>query len=430
MRQLCAFDDIGKIYIDGLTQSYVKDNCGEIIRLINDIPFVDWNEEQLLSQSEDYYRNKWNYSYVILDEKLYIVGVLIAYFRISDSKHIFDSLYLHRLVIRKGYRNRGIGTSVLRFFVDKSFKEIPWLLNISAQTNYSMDNAKVIHFYEKSGFVQMYNVVYTNKVDILLLIERRNYHIQIDSMDYSSIRLKHPRLSMKSQNGDGGDSLPMVYFASTNPKKKEMVRFILNNYNIEVSFVKPPVELIEPQIEGPELREEIKLVSVPLKTVARFINKTPYVVEDTMLFIEFFNRNYTKWELPGLDTKRWLRQIGSSGILDIMGNSDKRKAKFVSQAGAYLKPNVYCFGRGELFGRISDYIAEVSTPKYGTYPYFFHVFFIPDGADKTLAEMDMYEYAQYDYMRKGIVNMIQDISNSGIDLQQYTLFDYYGDGII
>ena len=142
-----------------------------------------------------------------------------------------------------------------------------------------------------------------------------------------------------------------------------------------------------------------------------------------MLFIEYFNRAGGAWELPGLDTKRWLRQLGQDGILDILGNTEKRKAKFVSQTGAYTKQGRYYYGRGEIYGKIAWEKATIHYPKYGTYPFFFHLLFIPEGADKTLAEMDMHEYAKYDYMRKSIVELINNMSDNEILMRQYSLFD-------
>jgi inosine/xanthosine triphosphate pyrophosphatase family protein len=97
-----------------------------------------------------------------------------------------------------------------------------------------------------------------------------------------------------------------------------------------------------------------------------------------MLFVEFFNVIGEQWELHGLDTKRWLRQMGLDGFLGILGNTNRRKAKFVSQTGAYFKSEKYFYGRGEVCGSISYKKAEVLTPQYGTYPYFFHLLFIPD----------------------------------------------------
>lgn len=416
----------GEIQICQLSETYCRDHCHEILKLINIIPYISWTPYELFSQNEDFYKNKWNYSYVIKNSTNKIIGVLIAYFRMSDTKHIFDSLYLHRLVIDPEYQNKGIGTEVLRYFIQKSFAEIPWLLNISVQTNNSISNEHVIRFYKKFGFRSMYNISYSNKIDVLLLLERKNTILQLfDHIELNKINLRHPRLNVSLEGNKIQNVLPVIYFSSTNAKKKEIIEFIFHNYNIDVAFVESPIELTEPQIEKPELEEERKLVSVPLKNVSRFITKVPYIIEDTMLFIEFFNRNGKQWELPGLDTKRWLRQMELDGLLEIMGNTSKRKARFVSQTGAYTKPNKYYFGRGEIRGSIAYQKSKVENPKYGTYPYFFHLIFIPEGAEKTLAEMDMYEYAQYDYMRKSVVQLIHELSHEDSLERQLTLFDFF-----
>ena len=425
-----VFEKVGRIFIEKLSQLSCYEYSEELLSLINIIPHIHWTLKELFSQEEDFYRNKWNYSYILKNSDNEIIGVLISYFRLADKKHIFDSLYIHRFAIAPKYQNIGIGTEVLKYFIQRSFEEIPWLLNISVQTNNNYNNEYVIQFYRNVGFKDMYNVSYSNKIDILLLLERKYCIFSLVKIigNYKNIRtinLKHPRISLSINGDKSQDVLPIIYFSSTNTKKKEMIQFIFHNYNIEVEFVKPPIELTEPQIEKPELEEERKLVSLPLKNVSRFINTVPYAIEDTMLFIEFFNRNGKQWELPGLDTKRWLRQMGLNGLLEIMGNTIKRKARFVSQTGAYVKSNKYYFGRGEIFGSIAYQKAKIDIPKYGTYPYFFHLIFIPDGAEKTLAEMDIYEYAQYDYMRKSIVQLIHELSHEDSFERQLTLFDYF-----
>ena len=418
-------DKVGRVCVDKLSDSYCREHIKDILNLINCIPYINSSFNQILSQEEDYYKNKWNYSYIIKNDNDKIIGVLIAYFRVADEKHIFDSLYIHRLAISPEYRNMGIGTKVLEYFIQTSFSQIPWLLNISVQTNDNYENRHVLRFYKKVGFKEMYKVKYYNKTDILLLLERRHHKPKnSEYINIKHINLSHPRLKATLNNFNFKDVLPVVYFSSTNERKKEIVRFIFNNYNIDVEFTKSPIELTEPQVEKPDPNEERKLVSIPLKSASRFINHVPFVIEDTMLFVEFFNRNGERWELPGLDTKRWLRQLGLDGFLDIIGNSNKRKAMFVSQTGAYVKSNKYFFGRGEIYGSIAYEKRTVEKPQYGTYPYFFHLLFIPDGSDKTLAEMDMYEYAQYDYMRKSIKQLISELASEGTFERQYSLFDY------
>jgi len=129
-----------RININKLSFQYCKEHKEEILEIINIIPYINWTSQELLSQEQDYYGNKWKYSYVITNSENKIIGILIAYFRIADQKHIFDSLYIHKFAIIAEYQNIGIGTEVLKHFVSKSFAEIPWLLNISCQTNDNINN--------------------------------------------------------------------------------------------------------------------------------------------------------------------------------------------------------------------------------------------------------------------------------------------------
>lgn len=406
-----------------LNRDYCVEHYDEILSIVNIIPHIRWTERDLLSQEEDYYHDKWNYSYAILKDNK-IIGVLIAYFRLADDRHIFDSLYVHRFAIIPEYQRRGIGTEVLKRFIDVSFESIPWLLNISLQTNDAPENEYVIRFYSNMGFRKMYMLHYPNKTDIVYLLEKKDTIPRITKAAGYTLSLKHPRLDVQMDCDKRALTLPVVFFSSTNTRKKEIVKFIFHNYNIEVRFITLPIELTEPQLEKGDIDNERKLVSFPLKHASRFITSTPCIIEDTMLFVEFFNRNGSDWELPGLDTKRWLRQLGLDGLIEIMGDTSLRKARFVSQTGAFVKSDEYCFGRGELLGTIAREKSIIDVPQYGTYPYFFHLLFIPDGSNKTLAEMDMHEYAKYDYMRKSIIQLIDNISKSGFLTRPYDLYDY------
>ena len=48
----------------------------------------------------------------------------------------------------------------------------------------------------------------------------------------------------------------------------------------------------------------------------------------------------------------------------------------------------------------------------------------PEGANKTLAEMDMYEYAKYDYMRHSFEELIMRLSETEPIYRTYTIEDY------
>lgn len=179
-------------------------------------------EKELLSQKEDYYENKWNYSYTIKHNNT-IIGILLAYFRIADNKHIFDSLYIHKFAILPEYQNIGIGTETLKYFIKKSFAEIPWLLNISVQTNDNFENQHVINFYRNIGFKDMYNIQYTNKSDILFLLERKFYENTLDiQIDNDKLNLRHPRLNVTAEDDYKKIYYPLFIFQQRMQRKKRL----------------------------------------------------------------------------------------------------------------------------------------------------------------------------------------------------------------
>ena len=70
-------NNIGWFQIEKLSEDICKKHRDEILQLVNIIPYIEWTIDDLLSQSEDYYNNKWNYSYIVKSEKGNIIGVLI-----------------------------------------------------------------------------------------------------------------------------------------------------------------------------------------------------------------------------------------------------------------------------------------------------------------------------------------------------------------
>ena len=62
--------------------------------------------------------------------------------------------------IDKAFQKKGIGTTVLKHFIQSAFTSIPWLLNISLQTNNETSNEYVLKFYRDIGFVDMYKLHY------------------------------------------------------------------------------------------------------------------------------------------------------------------------------------------------------------------------------------------------------------------------------
>lgn len=421
-------------YLSELTYSLGVENADRLVNLINTIPHINWSQQEFIEKNEDKFRNKWELSLVVENSRHEIIGLLIAYIRKADGKHIFDSLYIHKFVISAPFQRRGIGTYVLQAYIYLAFNRIPWLFNISVQTNDEIENKGIIDFYKKNKFCEQYKIDYIAKIDILFLLTRDKFEgsdlIQLfenNNFDCTFISISHPRLKIKPVLLES----PKLFFSTSNKSKQELNKYIFNNYNFEIILLSQNIKLTEPQVDKASLIDERNLVESPLKLASRFIEKTssiPFYVEDTMLFIEYFNKDFNENpELPGHDTKRWWRQLGDNGIVKILGSSTKRRARFVSQIGAYIGKGKYIYGRGSVEGTISmePRISEVSLSQVpGTYPFFFHSIFIPYGSEKTLAEMNLFEFSQHDYVRKCVQNFIDNISSEEVFTNEINLFNY------
>jgi inosine/xanthosine triphosphate pyrophosphatase family protein len=216
------------------------------------------------------------------------------------------------------------------------------------------------------------------------------------------------------------EGCPVLFLSTSNHRKFAELEFLFACRNFQIIKIPPPTDLTEPQVEISDPDFESELVRHPLTIAAKFVERerVPFVVEDTMIFIEFFNRNYGEEpELPGYDTKRWWRQLGCEGVLNLMKDSPRRRAKYVSQIGAYLGNRQYLIGRGEVSGtiawesRISDQ-AQAAVPI--TSPWFFHSIFVPEGTTRTLAEMGPEEFVMFDYKRRAVDQFIGKLRSTAM----------------
>lgn len=204
-------------------------------------------------------------------------------------------------------------------------------------------------------------------------------------------------------------SLPSWYpleasFATGSAVKLGQYGWLFRSSGIKVNSTSLASRTPEPQVEGDGDTEERILVEDPLRRVARFAalrNAYPLMLEDTMLFIEYFNDDFDSHPiLPGPDTKRWRSALASDGVLRIMGRTRHRRAKFVCQLGVLTSDGQYHVFRAERPGRISDGVRISSNSQQNfpyTVPHAFHEIFIPDGATETYAEMSPAQFRNFDY---------------------------------
>jgi|SRR5271157_302798 len=164
------------------------------------------------------------------------------------------------------------------------------------------------------------------------------------------------------------------FFATNNINKFNEARMILDQSRIAVGMIR--VKSLEIQSES---LEEIARASV-MEAVEKY--KLPLVVEDAGLFVEALN------DFPGPYAAYVYKTIGNEGLLKLMENAAKRKAKFKSVI-AYFSPQMespVCF-EGEASGELV-HEERKSTLAAG---FGFDPIFKPDGCDKTFAQMSLKE---------------------------------------
>lgn len=199
-------------------------------------------------------------------------------------------------------------------------------------------------------------------------------------------------------------SLGRVFLATGSQVKADQYGYLFRSLGLNLRVSNLARWTNEPQVEGVGESDEKVLVEGPLRNLARFAKLRgiyPLVLEDTMLFIEHFNRDFDHTPLlPGPDTKRWWQALGANGVLQQMAGSSRRRATYVSQIGVLDSGGRYSTFRSEVRGSISQEkrIRDVSIENLPyTNPSAFHSIFIPEGQQKTYAEMDPGEFRRSDY---------------------------------
>jgi non-canonical purine NTP pyrophosphatase (RdgB/HAM1 family) len=173
-----------------------------------------------------------------------------------------------------------------------------------------------------------------------------------------------------------------------------MIYFITGNKNklAEVQAVLPEVEQL--YIDLPEIQEidAQKIIQAKL-TEALNHKKGEFIVEDTSLHLDCLNG------LPGPLIKWFLQTIGNQGLAQLAEKLDNDKAEAVTMIGYAKSQGEMQFFRGSVKGKIVNPRGET---KFGWDP-----IFIPDGHDKTFAEMGVEEKNKIS-MRRMALNKLKE----------------------
>lgn len=419
-----------------LTKLYASAHAASLAAIHKLIPYVGPKPGPLLADRDvdgQQFPYKWEISLAI-EHRGRPIGFLMAYARDFSSRHPMRSVYIHRMAVARPHQRNFVGIQLLATALSLYFDAMPWLLTVTIQTNEEPRNAPVLAFYRRAGFRHCHRVEYPEKVDSLMEFERTNSTGPGAAIPgFEDLRIPpRPPVASRLPNPFGSPAnleAPVVHFGTTSQEKLVQYRYLLRSYGVRLRRLQHSISLTEPQIDTQGPSAESALVSGPLKLFSRFAARNtafPVMVEDTMLFIEHFNEDYTgRPMLPGPDTKRWWLALGAEGVLRLLGASPRRAARYVCQIGINYGPGQYEYFRQELLGTIADAI-RISPEAEGSFPYtnptFFHRIFIPQGSTITLAEMDSNEFLSFDYRRACLAQALPLLRRYGAVEPQLRLF--------
>ncbi|AFH43319.1 RdgB/HAM1 family non-canonical purine NTP pyrophosphatase [Fervidicoccus fontis] len=131
-------------------------------------------------------------------------------------------------------------------------------------------------------------------------------------------------------------------------------------------------------------REKVEIQAESVEEIALFAGenlflkeKKPILVDDTGLYIEALNG------FPGPYAEYFLKTVGLDGLLELLKNSENRKACFKT-AICFCYYDIKKIFVGELCG-------EIGMEKKGYFGFGYDPVFVPNGYSKTLAEMSIEE---------------------------------------
>ncbi len=173
-----------------------------------------------------------------------------------------------------------------------------------------------------------------------------------------------------------------VYLITTNPGKVQEIAEHLKKFGIEV---------VAKDIEIPELRsdDQEEVAKEKAKLAAKAIGE-PAIAEDTGLYFEAYHN------FPGTNSKWVYHAIGLEGLFKLLVGTDR---------GAYFKTTVgFCEPGKEpkIFIGIckGKIIEEARGTPHPRLPY--DAIFVPDGNEKTFAEMTTEEKNRFSHRAKAV----------------------------
>jgi XTP/dITP diphosphohydrolase len=174
-----------------------------------------------------------------------------------------------------------------------------------------------------------------------------------------------------------------IYFITSNANKLAEAKAKISDLDIKI---------IQKNIGYPEVQADTleKVVTFGARYIQEKINH-PFLIEDAGLFIKYLHG------FPGVYSSYVFHTLGCKGILKLINalEIDRRKACFKS-VFAYIESNE----KPQFF--IGKCKGKISTDMRGNNGFGYDPIFIPDGNNKTFAEMDINEKNSYSHRGKSL----------------------------
>jgi len=175
--------------------------------------------------------------------------------------------------------------------------------------------------------------------------------------------------------------------------KVEIVFITSNKGKVEEAqkyFIPLGIKIIQQKIEYPEIQagELEEVVKFGIKWLKDKLDK-PFFIDDSGLFINALNG------FPGVYSKYVFKTLGNEGILKLMNGVENRRACFKSVIGYYD-------GEIHIFKGVVD--GTIAHKKRGNLGFGFDPIFIPEGFNKTFAEMTTEEKNKISHRGKALAS--------------------------
>jgi len=207
------------------------------------------------------------------------------------------------------------------------------------------------------------------------------------------------------------NKMKKIIFATGNKAKLAQIKFIVEHFKLPLEIVGVKDFFID-YSSYEEIGDTVEQVSLNgALAVAKMIG-SPVITEDTDFRIEALNGE------PGIRAGEFLKNFGRTEILKRMEGITNRKA-VISSAVAYATPEgaskVFLnrvegkIADKESFANFPDWIAPTANNSFGGG---YNAIFLPNGWDKTLAEISPTEATPWSYRERNFTDVLNYVLSS------------------